>query len=174
MISSRKAIILVGVLISTVFIVGIAYANGGEIHACYNPTGQIRIVESADDCKSQETPLTWNIEGQQGLPGPQGDPGPPGADGADGAPGKDGADGAQGPQGEPGISEYEIVLNGPYYSSWVQAFCPAGKVVLGGGCFTAYPLSLKSSYPVNDQTWKCVFDGVGYVTAKAICADVSP
>lgn len=174
MINSRKVMILVGVLILTQIFVGLAYANVGEIHACYNPAGQIRIVESADDCKSQETHLAWNIEGQQGPRGPQGDPGPPGDDGADGAPGKDGAEGAQGPQGEPGISGYEIVTNGPLYSDWVQVFCPTDKVVLGGGCFTSRDLSLKSSYPVDNHTWKCVFDGSHYVTASAICANVSP
>ena len=58
----------------------IALAGDGddEIHACLNPAGQIRIVDSIDECKKQETALTWN---QQGPPGPQGEPGPQGDQG---------------------------------------------------------------------------------------------
>ena len=38
----------------------------------HNPAGQPRIVESLDECKSQETELWWNQEGIQGPEGPQG------------------------------------------------------------------------------------------------------
>ena len=90
----------------------VAADNGPEqIYACANPAGQPRIVDSADDCKKQETSLVWNIvgpagpqgeqgiQGDQGVQGPQGDTG---VDGAHGAPGADGTNGADGADGAPG------------------------------------------------------------------------
>ncbi len=37
--------------------------------------GSVRIVQSQSDCRSDETYITWNIQGPQGLPGPSGAPG---------------------------------------------------------------------------------------------------
>ncbi|MFC2068425.1 hypothetical protein ACFLTP_05410 [Chloroflexota bacterium] len=50
-------------------------SNENVICACLNPAGQIRIVESAEECRPQETPLQWSIVGSAGNPGPQGEPG---------------------------------------------------------------------------------------------------
>ena len=90
------------------------------IYTCINPAGKVRIVDGPDECRPNETLLSWNQvgpRGDTGEQGPQGEPGadgatgpagPPGADGADGAtgpagpPGADGADGAAGPAGPPG------------------------------------------------------------------------
>lgn len=56
-----------------------------DVVACVkNVSGEVRIVEDAVDCKSNEMPLTWSIVGPQG---PQGATGATGADGADGADG---------------------------------------------------------------------------------------
>ena len=179
MISSRKTIFLFSVLVVTVFIVGVAYANsnGEEIHACYNPAGQIRIVGSADDCKSQETPLTWNIVGPQGLPGPQG---------PKGEQGEKGDQGDQGPAGPAGVSGYEVVSKDFQITSYVfsgdySVDCPSGKVVLGGGAkgipqSSSNPFVLRGSWPNGDSGWSVkIFDyGFGNLTVYAICADVSP
>lgn len=101
-------------------------ATGSVIHACAKKMGEVRIVDSAADCKRDETPLTWNVQG------PKGDPGANGADGqsvvlsdagtrcanggiaatvggitkyvCNGAPGAAGATGATGPPGPPGAS----------------------------------------------------------------------
>jgi hypothetical protein len=111
----------------------VAFAqSNGEIHACVEK-GKMRIVDSPSDCKTKETPLTWNItgppgpagpqglQGEQGLEGPTGPMGPPGDDGrsckVDRVEGKaiiqcpdgsdatvyDGAVGPQGPEGLPGL-----------------------------------------------------------------------
>jgi hypothetical protein len=53
---------------------GVAFAaipdSGGTIHACYGKSnGNLRAVESEGDCRSNESPLSWN---QQGPPGPPG------------------------------------------------------------------------------------------------------
>jgi hypothetical protein len=62
---------LVGVVIG---LGGVAFAtipdSGGTIHGCYSKSnGNLRVVESASDCRNNETALPWN---QQGPPGPPG------------------------------------------------------------------------------------------------------
>jgi hypothetical protein len=51
---------------------GVAFAtipdSDGTIHGCYGKSsGNLRVVESANDCRNNETALNWN---QQGPPGP--------------------------------------------------------------------------------------------------------
>ena len=44
--------------------------SGGTIHGCYQQTGgNLRVVESAADCRNSERAISWN---QQGPPGPPG------------------------------------------------------------------------------------------------------
>jgi hypothetical protein len=47
--------------------IGIAQAaipdSNGVIHACYKSNGAIRVVNSAANCKANETALTWNQTG---------------------------------------------------------------------------------------------------------------
>jgi hypothetical protein len=51
----------------------------GLIHGCHKlNNGQLRVVESADDCHPSERAIDWNQTGQQG---------PPGMDGSDGTDG---------------------------------------------------------------------------------------
>jgi hypothetical protein len=76
-----------------------------QIHSCVSKgllglgAGAIRIVAAPGACNANETALSWNQQGPQGLQGIQG---PPGADGAPGAPGQQGPPGEQGPRGEQG------------------------------------------------------------------------
>jgi hypothetical protein len=76
-----------------------ARAQATTIHACYlnNPTGQLRRVGDATDCKSNETAISWSIQGSMGPQGPKGDPGAPGE---------------TGPQGPPATVAAPLVLNG--------------------------------------------------------------
>lgn len=52
---------------------GVAFAtipdSSGTIHGCYIKNGNLRIVESENDCRRNENTLAWN---QQGRPGPPG------------------------------------------------------------------------------------------------------
>jgi hypothetical protein len=66
---------------------GLAYAAipdaAGVIHACYRTStddqkGQLRVVDSAASCRSNESPIEWNVTG---APGAQGAAGEDGADG---------------------------------------------------------------------------------------------
>lgn len=66
---------------------GLAYAAipdaAGVIQGCYristdDQKGQLRVVESAASCRSNELPIEWNVAGAPGAPGLAGE------DGADG------------------------------------------------------------------------------------------
>jgi len=69
------------------------------IQACVRKDGRLRLVAQKANCRRTERPISWNVRGAQGEPGPQGPVGPAGADGA---PGPSGVDGAPGPAGPPG------------------------------------------------------------------------
>ena len=66
---------------------GVAIASSDDpevLHACArNKSGQLRLVESPDDCKRKETGVSWGTTGPQGLPGSPGADGPPGTPGVD-------------------------------------------------------------------------------------------
>lgn len=100
MLSSRRTLLILGVLVVAALAIGIAYAENGEkIFACAKPAGQLRVVESLEECKKNEVGLEWNIVGP---PGPKGDPGPIGLQGPQGEQGPVGPQGEQGPQGPQG------------------------------------------------------------------------
>jgi hypothetical protein len=86
---------------------GIAYAtipdSGGVIHGCYAKSGgSLRVIDdSVTNCKSTETALNWNIQGQQGPVGPAG---PQGLQGFAGPQGPQGPVGPTGPAGPSGFS----------------------------------------------------------------------
>src|SRR5262245_32343437 len=88
--------------------------SNGVIHACYKSNGQIRVVNSAANCDANETALTWNQTGPQGVPGPAGATGPS------------------------GLSGYEVINNVQNGALQVGgnvdlvATCSTGKKVLGG------------------------------------------
>ena len=89
---------------------GVAYAtipdSGGTIHGCYARSGgSLRVIDAGvTNCKSTETSLDWNVQGQQGPQGAQGPQGPAGQQGAPGPQGQQGAAGPQGPMGASGLS----------------------------------------------------------------------
>jgi len=75
---SRKAlVVLIGALAALAVGVGFAVASipdsSGVFHACYKKHhGQLRLVESASDCRPSEKATSWS---QTGPPGPPGTPG---------------------------------------------------------------------------------------------------
>ena len=75
----------------------------GLVHGCYdNASGALRQVQTAPDCKANETHLAWNQVGSAGAPGPAGVPGIAGAVGPAGAAGPKGDHGDKGDRGEKG------------------------------------------------------------------------
>ena len=81
---------------------------GGVIQACFKTVGgELRVVDSAEDCRPSETGLSWNqagIQGPAGFTGPAGATGASGAAGAAGATGPAGITGTAGPTGATGAS----------------------------------------------------------------------
>lgn len=79
---SRKVlIVLIGALAALMVGVGFAIASipdaSGVFHACYKKNqGQLRLVESASNCRPSEKATSWS---QTGPPGPPGTPGTPGS-----------------------------------------------------------------------------------------------
>ena len=114
---TRKRLVLLVVALAVITAGGVAYAaipdSSGVIHGCYTSggggsgnnngnnnnnggsSGTLRVVDSAGQCKGNETAISWNQKGQKG------DPGLPGTNGTNG---KDGANGANGTNGSNGIS----------------------------------------------------------------------
>jgi Collagen triple helix repeat (20 copies) len=81
-----------------------------QLHACLNPAGQARFVGATEQCRRQETRVTWNVvgapgpQGPQGATGPQGPAGPRGPQGIQGPAGAQGQTGERGLQGDPGTA----------------------------------------------------------------------
>src|SRR4030042_4126178 len=91
--SLRRAAVVLVVAVAAVS-AGVAAANIAAsdspdvIHACVNKIlKSVRIVNAPADCRSWETPLSWNQTGEPGPQGIQGLQGPPGPEGAEGSPG---------------------------------------------------------------------------------------
>jgi hypothetical protein len=57
------------------------------INGCVkSKNGALRVVADPADCKSHETPISWNVQGPQGEPGVDGTGGQPGEPGPEGPP----------------------------------------------------------------------------------------
>lgn len=160
--------------------------SGGVIRACYSKSGgAIRVIDaSVTSCGKSETSLDWNMRGVAGPAGLQGLPGP---QGPEGQPGSDGHDGAPGAQGPPGLSGRQIVSTDVVVASGsqnlVEAVCPSGKHVLGGGISAntlSSALRLDQSYPFEtafQSGWRGYATNLTGIqvtyTAHAICATTS-
>lgn len=109
-----------GAVVSAIVVGGVAIAQTGAsgfITACVaEKSGNVRIVNSASECKANETTTSWNQQGPQGLPG---------ADGADGISGWARVEG-------------EWRTQSPNSIGYASATCPDGKRPLGGGYFTDF------------------------------------
>ena len=114
--------------------------------------------------------------------------GPAGPAGPAGPKGDKGDKGDAGSQGLPGVSGREVVLNSSLSNSSptrvIQAKCPAGKSVIGGGALvsnlaTGGP-AVAGSRPEGSDGWLAyaieagVYAGNWELTAYAVCARVTP
>jgi hypothetical protein len=78
---SQRIFVLAATTILLTAIIAFATIPGpnGVINSCYHKNdGELRVVESPDQCKSNEEALTFNQTGPQGPEGPQGPAGPSG------------------------------------------------------------------------------------------------
>jgi hypothetical protein len=67
-----KKTILIGLILGAVSFVTASSCFAQVINGCVNKNGQISILTPPDQCKKNETPISWNGTGAPGLPGPQG------------------------------------------------------------------------------------------------------
>jgi hypothetical protein len=78
-------------------------AQNNTIYACYTKSnGAIRVVPTANACKSNEVVISWGVQGPIGPQGPAGPVGPAGPIGLTGETGPQGAKGDQGIEGPKG------------------------------------------------------------------------
>jgi len=103
----KTILISVGCLSAVALIIGLwTYSQANEntaISVCVKKSGLVFVVGDGfrrEDCKKNESLLTWNIMGPKGQKGDKGDKGDQGPIGLTGSAG---ATGSQGPQGEPGL-----------------------------------------------------------------------
>jgi collagen triple helix repeat protein len=167
-------------------------------------------LRSADFAAGQIPAGARGPQGLRGADGATGPAGPAGADGADGADGQNGATGAtgaqgiqgvqgergatgatgatgaqgiQGIQGPPGTSGWQIVtasLQNTTANHFVYAYCPEGKVAIGGGYgnsqASSSDLEVYSSRPFGSSAWYVSAhyenDDNWTTTAYVICANV--
>jgi hypothetical protein len=158
----KRILIASLLLILVLFGVTLVYAEAGEIYACVNRAGVIRIVENSGSCLPKEELLTWNIQGPQGEQGPRGEQGPQGPSGPQGETGPaglqgetgpagpqgetgpagpqgpEGPQGPAGPQGQPGVLGFYVrsndcTVSGNFYCS---AVCDSGLDRATGGGYT--------------------------------------
>jgi hypothetical protein len=108
----KKIFVTIGI---TVFVVGIALfgtaylalAQGENIiNVCVAKDGSMRVVAGEEQCKSKETPLSWNKQGETG---------------------QDGVSGYEIVTSDRDVSGVSGALGG------LSVDCPAGKKALGGG-----------------------------------------
>ena len=108
----RTRITLAGLVLGATLAGGVAWATipsaVGTIHGCYKTSvagvndpnkGQLRVVDGASDCKTNEAAISWN---EKGVPGAVGATGPAGSSGAKGDTGPVGPQGSKGEQGATG------------------------------------------------------------------------
>ena len=106
-IKNKLAYILVAVLFVTIGFWSYSQASSNPITICVAANGTVHVVGvngfTSNDCTTNDSLLTWNIQGPQGDTGPQGLQGNTGPQGPQGEKGDQGATGATGPQGPQGI-----------------------------------------------------------------------
>lgn len=132
------------------------------------------------------TLLPEDFKGKKLPKGPQGAQGAQGPQGAAGPQGPAGPAGPAGPQGQAGLSQVTVVTaesaSDSDGSKFVDAHCPAGKRIIGGGATLvgAYgDIALDENTPLNATTWRAMgfeINATGSnwsVRSHAICAVVA-
>ena len=205
---TRTRITLAGLVLGATLAGGVAWATipsaNGTIHGCYKTgvggvddpnKGQLRVVDSASDCKNNETAISWNEKGVPGAVGATGPAGPAGAKGDtgpagpqglkgdQGPTGPEGLKGDQGPQGPAGAGALSVSIGpsdqaniGSFNANTATSTCPAGTVVVGGE-FSELSSDVTQTKidPAANSYWVVAESGVvgGEVFVRAHCLTLS-
>jgi hypothetical protein len=139
----------------------------GVIYGWVKPRkGKFRVVESPDQCRHNETAISWNEVGPQGLQGPKGDKGDTGAQGPRGYTGYQGPPGPQGPPGAIDVydadGQYLGIFNG--YERGADIYIPSEdiNVLISFGNGDASPGLFR---PLMYESSNC--SGDAYITPEA-------
>jgi hypothetical protein len=132
---SRRRVGVAAMAVAAALVVGgVAYAtipdSGGVIHGCYARSGgALRVIDAGvTNCKTGETSLDWNLQGQQGPVGPKGDTGAQGTAGPQGPQGPTGPQGPAGPQGPSGLSHGYLASSNQVPVAEFPAFSNVGSI----------------------------------------------
>ncbi len=70
----KRIFLAAGLILSMTFFTAIlSYADSNVINGCYKKiNGQLRILNGTKRCLKSEIPISWNITGSEGEPGPSG------------------------------------------------------------------------------------------------------
>jgi len=141
------------------------------------------LLPMGGECGEGERQVSWRVTGAPGPQGPQGPVGPKGDQGVQGIPGEQGETGLPGADGVSGLTQVTsnpmAVTEPALYG--VTAWCPAGKVAVGGGGYGtgAGTYTMRSSRPQNYasiywDTWTVELEvtaGPLTLSAYVICVD---
>lgn len=166
--TSQATAAIAGAALTATILGGVAFAQTGNttvITACaQHTTGDLRLVDSASQCKQNEASTTWNQQGPQGVAGPvgpagpQGPQGPQGGVGPQGPKGDTGATGLQGPPGPAGASGVFLAggtTTDVRHSPPVQSL----SLTVPGGTYAVSAAAVVSNYDGDYQDANCSING---------------
>jgi len=194
--------IAVAFVASSIITGTVVTAQNDIIIACVNNKSQgkdLRIVDSADDCRNNETPLEWDKQGpkgdtgSQGTKGDKGDKGDTGSQGTKGDTGSQGTKGDKGDKGDTGtggggsIGKLDTTIITATCTAFTNipclatASCPSDRKLTGGyATFSGNVISLPIDHGPIGDTWQAQVQSSpsggtsATVIAKAICGKVTP
>jgi len=162
---SQVTVGMVGAALTATILGSIAFAETATtavITACaQDKTGDLRLVQSASDCKKNEALTTWSQQGPQGLPGPVGPAGPQGPQGSFGLQGPKGDTGGPGLQGPPGPSGTSGVFMAGGAATPVRSTSPVPSLSLTvpGGTYAVSAAAVVANYDGDYQDANCTING---------------
>lgn len=164
---------------ATAIAAGAIPGSDGTIQGCYNTNpesgqpGALRVIDSGNECYSDEQALTWNqrgpagpagpagAKGDTGATGPAGPPGPPGPAGADGSSGGGGGGDSRptrvflkldGIAGEETMKGYEDQIGLDSFSYGAKNAVPLGSSSSGMGASKASLNPFTFSKPIDSSS----------------------
>lgn len=130
------------------------FTSGGELHACVNGEGAIRLLKTGGHCRRGLHAVAWNQTGPAGPAGPRG---------ATGAPGLTGARGAEGPPG--GTGESANVKWGRFGTS--------GNLIAGHGVVASHTFGSRYVIAFDRAVDNCAVVASPNVSTEGLTAGVS-